>query len=83
MRANTPYRIIARRTGAAAPSVTLGVDARPTRLDADRAAVQVARGELGVTTFEITYTVDGNRGGESAAPVRFEALPDTLVSGER
>ena len=84
VRANTSYRVVARRTGSTGPKITLGVNARTALMGVDRAAVQLARGDLGVTTFEITYAVDDDTGTEPAAGcLRFEVLADPVVPGER
>ena len=74
VRANTSYRLVARRT-AARGDVTLGVGDATTRLASDRQAVQITRGAFGLTTFEITYQVE-SAGPEAAPLVTFDALPD-------
>jgi hypothetical protein len=79
VRANAPYRVVARRRAPGGPSIALGVDDRTARLDADRNAVQIARGAIGVTTFEITYFAEvGADGAIDMALLDFEALPDSV-----
>lgn len=76
VRANTSYRVVARRTDGTRGDVTLGVEDATARLASDRQAVQITRGAFGLTTFEITYEVE-SAGLETAAPVvTFDALPD-------
>lgn len=79
VRANAPYRIIARRSGTQSQSaITLGVAGESTQLAADRRAVRIVRGNFGVSTFEVTYAVATNGNEASASPrIEFDALPDS------
>jgi hypothetical protein len=80
VRANAPYRVVARRTQPSHSPVTLGVAGQRAELAAGRRAVQLARGDFGVSTFEVTYVVatDGDEG--SVGPrIEFEAIPDVVT----
>jgi hypothetical protein len=78
VRANTDYRVVARRASASVPAITLGANGASVHLAADRKAVQVARGAAGVTTFTLTYAAaDVGALRLTASAVRFDAVPDS------
>jgi hypothetical protein len=81
VRANAPFRVIARRARSIGAVVTLGVQQQTARLDADRSAVQIARGELGITAFEVTYAVHGDVNALDAGVVQFDVLPYSPGAG--
>jgi hypothetical protein len=78
IRSNAPYRLVARRV-ADGPPLTLGTTAANTRvtasLPADRRAVVVARGDAGVSAFEVTIAATPATVVASET-VRFFAVPD-------
>lgn len=84
VRANGSYRLIARRAAPVGyPVVFLRDGQRTTRLDPDRQAVQIARGESGLTTFEIRYLIGcvvGSVGCVTSEPssalIAFEVMSD-------
>jgi hypothetical protein len=78
VRANTSYRVVARRAGPGGLAITLGAAGTTARLSGDRTAVQVARGEVGVTTFTFTYAAaDVGALRLNASAVWFDAVPDS------
>jgi hypothetical protein len=83
IRSNAPYRLIARRA-ADGPPLTLGTKAASNpvamSLTVDRRAAVVARGQAGVSAFDVTIdpaTAATMAGSEAA--VRFFAIPDESV----
>jgi hypothetical protein len=77
VRANAPYRVVARRVTPSLSPVTLGVAGQRAQLAAGRHAVQLTRGDSGVATFDITFAVPGDGNEGSAGPqFEFYAIPD-------
>jgi hypothetical protein len=82
VRANAPYRLVARRV--AGPPIAVAVWAESSvRLDVDRSAVQVARGDAGLTTFELSYSALIDDDWASVPRVMFEAVPDPIRTSSR
>ena len=79
VRSNAPYRLVARRV-TDGPALTLGTMAANARmtasLTADRRAVVVARGDAGVSAFEVTIAASAATPVVGSESVRFYALPD-------
>ena len=79
VRANTTYRVVARRAGLGGRAIALRVGGTATRLAADRVAVHVARGAAGFTTFDIAYAAeDGGAGHDVATALRFDVIPEPV-----
>ena len=80
VRANTTYRIVARRGADTATSVSFTVPGHsPARLDGSRRAIQIARGDVGLTTFEVRYAITS----DATALVAFEVMLDTARPHDR